>query len=112
MWRYTFLISFHSACFGICFFVGFLDELEGIQLRIHLHLINLGFSIKCDTNGMLQNGSQNGPGPKRCLASLKGGNSLRKLLVKELTRPCLGVLTGREICESNRWGYSNSVIKH
>lgn len=74
MWRYTFLISFPSAFFGVYCFVFFrqIFQVEGIQLSFYLHLINLGFSIKCNTNGMLHNGSQNGLTPKRCLASPKG----------------------------------------
>lgn len=114
MWRYTFLISFHSACFEVCFFVFFgqIFELEGIDLSIHLYLINLGFSIKCNTDGMLQNGSQDGPTPKRCLASLKRCNSFNRLLAKELTRSCLVLFMRREICESKLWGHGNSVIKN
>ena len=48
IWRYTLLISFHSACFGVCIsgVFGQIFELEAIQLSIHLHLINLSFSMK------------------------------------------------------------------
>lgn len=111
MWRYTFLISFHSVCFGVCFFVVSGQIFEGIQFSIHLHLINLRFSIKCNTNGMLQNGWQNGPAPERCLESLKGWNTFNRLLAEELTRFCL-VLYMREIRESKLWGRGNSVIEN